>query len=247
MTSSPRPGTHLESQIFQDGGGPVCGVDEAGRGPLAGPVVAAAVILPLKMEVPVPYGPEDGVAPPVSVCRVPDRLVGINDSKKLSAKGRLHYAHAIREIALGIGVGMASPREIERLNIRQATLLAMFRALGGLVLDPHTMVLVDGRDLPDGLVCPARAIIRGDQMSVSIAAASIIAKEVRDARMAALAKRCPGYGWERNRGYPTAEHLRALRTLGVTEHHRRSFAPVQKVCQAVALDLAHGPVGHAVS
>lgn len=198
---------------MQRGHGPICGVDEAGRGPLAGPVVAAAVWLPF----------QEGL---------PAALVGLNDSKQLSASQRHAFLVAIRAIAVGVGVGMASPEEIDALNIRQATLLAMSRAIGGLALGSGALVLVDGRDLPPGLPCPGQAVVRGDQQAVSIAAASIVAKETRDALMIQLATRHPGYGWERNKGYPTADHVRALHTLGVTEQHRRSFAPVREALAA---------------
>ena len=191
-------------------------MDEVGRGPLAGPVVAAAVILPL-------HG------------GVPDALVGLNDSKQLSANRRGQFLAAIRATAVGIQVGMATAREIESLNIRQATLLAMSRAIHGLGLGSDAFVLVDGRDLPPDLPCPGLAVIRGDQLSLSIAAASIVAKETRDALMAKLATHHPGYGWEHNSGYPTAEHLLALHLHGVTEHHRRSFAPVRRVLEEAGL------------
>lgn len=204
------PTLHLELQALQLGYGQVCGVDEVGRGPLAGPVVAAAVILPL----------QNGLS---------DALIGLNDSKQLSARSRRAFLSLIQATAVGLHVGMASPREIEHLNIRQATLLAMSRAIAGLALQADTLILVDGRDLPTDLPCAGRAIIRGDQQSLSIAAASVVAKERRDTLMAQLAAQTPGYGWEHNSGYPTPEHLHALRVLGVTEHHRRSFAPVRQL------------------
>lgn len=215
--ASTRPNLHLEWQALQQGYGQVCGVDEVGRGPLAGPVVAAAVILPLQ-------------------AGLSDTLTGLNDSKQLSANSRRDFLSLIEATAVALHVGMASPREIERLNIRQATLLAMSRAIAGLALGAETLILVDGRDLPPDLPCFGRAIIRGDQHSLSIAAASVVAKERRDALMAQLATQTPGYGWERNSGYPTPEHLNALRVLGVTEHHRRSFAPVREL---LALSDSH--------
>lgn len=225
------PGTHLEFRLLQDGNGPICGVDEVGRGPLAGPVVAAAVILPLQLVGPPSAGQMGGTMGTAITCNVPESLVGLNDSKKLSASKRQHFLRAIRDTALGIHVGMASPREIEHLNIRQATLLAMSRAVHGLSLDSGAFILVDGRDIPHGLPCQAQAVVRGDQASISIAAASIVAKEARDALMVDLAAQYPGYGWERNCGYPTAEHLRGLRLLGVNEQHRRTFAPVRNVLE----------------
>ncbi len=180
-------------------------MDEAGRGPLCGPVVAGAVILP--------PGP------------LPLALTGLDDSKRLSRQRRELFAEAIRREAVAVAVGLAEPEEIDRLNIRRAALLAMSRAVVALHA-PADFVLVDGRDLPDNLPIPARAVVRGDRISISIAAASIIAKTHRDGIMTRLALRFPGYGWEENAGYPTARHLQALRTLGVTEVHRRSFGPV---------------------
>ncbi|MBF0400549.1 MAG: ribonuclease HII [Magnetococcales bacterium] len=208
----PLPDLQLERQALQQGYRLVCGVDEVGRGPLAGPVVAAAVVLPLHGE-------------------TLDALVGLNDSKQLSAGKRQLFLSRIQATALGIQVGMATVREIDRLNIRQASLLAMSRAVAGLALAVDAFVLVDGRDLPADLPCPGRAIVRGDQHSLSIAAASVVAKERRDALMVELATQAPGYGWEHNSGYPTAEHLQALRRLGVTEHHRQSFAPVRQLLE----------------
>ena len=220
MAKPPPPGTHLECQILQNGFRFVCGVDEVGRGPLSGPVVAAAVILPLWV---------DDAKLSMAGCHFPDSLVGVNDSKRLSANKRHYFLRVIQETARGFCLGTVGPEEIDRLNIRQASLLAMSRAIQGLPLQANDYVLVDGRDLPKGLPCPARAVVRGDQHSISIAAASIVAKETRDALMVALAAQYPGYGWERNKGYPTKEHCQALTRLGVTEQHRRTFAPVQTV------------------
>ncbi|MEO5364021.1 MAG: ribonuclease HII [Magnetococcus sp. DMHC-8] len=215
VRSGALPGLQLEWQHLRLGCGPVCGVDEVGRGPLAGPVVAAAVILPLA----------DGL---------PAALVGLNDSKQLSASRRRHFLSIIRATAVAVQVGMATPAEIDALNIRRAALLAMTRAVQGLALTSGAWVLVDGRDLPPDLPCPGQAVVRGDQLSVSIAAASVVAKETRDALMVQMAAVHPGYGWERNSGYPTAGHLQALRTLGVTDQHRRSFAPVRQALAARA-------------
>ncbi|TPE65037.1 ribonuclease HII [Sandaracinobacter neustonicus] len=182
----------------------IAGVDEAGRGPLAGPVVAAAVILC-----------DDGIA-------------GVADSKALSAKRRALLAADIRA-RCAVGVGQASVEEIDRLNILWASMLAMRRAVEALVassgLSPQ-LVLVDGNRCPDW-GWPSRAVIGGDASEPAISAASIIAKEVRDALMRDLAAAHPGYGWERNMGYGTAQHLAGLRALGVTPHHRQSFAPVK--------------------
>jgi len=184
----------------------VAGVDEAGRGPLAGPVVAAAVILP------------EG--------RVPR---GIDDSKRLAPDKREALHARILDVA-AVGVGVASVDEIDRLNIRQATFLSMRRAVEGLGCTP-AHVLVDGDALP-GLSVPATAVVGGDGVSLSIAAASIVAKVTRDRLMTTLAAECPGYGWERNMGYGTREHREALARLGPTRHHRRSFAPVAQLVLA---------------
>ncbi|MSP20662.1 MAG: ribonuclease HII [Alphaproteobacteria bacterium] len=180
----------------------VAGVDEAGRGPLAGPVVAAAVILPLR--------------------GVPR---GIDDSKVLRAEARERLYARIEQCAI-VGIGAASVEEIDRINILEASLLAMRRAVLSMPVQPRA-VLIDGNQLPDDLPCPARAIVDGDAISRSIAAASIIAKVVRDRIMDSLAQSYPGYGWEHNRGYATADHRGAILKLGVTAHHRRTFAAVR--------------------
>lgn len=179
----------------------IVGVDEAGRGPWAGPVVAAAVALP------------DG--------GLPD---GVTDSKALSPARRAALAEAIRGCA-AVGVGQASVVEIEALNIHGATMLAMERAVAALGGVPDE-ILVDGNRLPKW-GWRSRAIVKGDALVPVIGAASIIAKTVRDAVMAGLDGECPGYGWARNQGYGTAEHAAALARLGVSVHHRRSFAPVK--------------------
>ena len=187
-------------------GGLVAGVDEAGRGPLAGPVVAAAAIL------------RPGAIP-----------AGLDDSKRLSPARREALFAALTASAR-IGIALADIAEIERLNILGATMLAMQRAVEALPAVPD-LALIDGNRTPD-LVCPARAIVRGDGRSLSIAAASIAAKVFRDRIMADLARQYPGYGWERNAGYGTAEHRAALARLGPTIHHRRSFAPVRAILAA---------------
>ncbi|MBU3890592.1 ribonuclease HII [Methylosinus sp. KRF6] len=192
-----------ETRILRDGARPVAGVDEVGRGPLAGPVAAAAVILDPR--------------------RLPE---GIDDSKALSAKAREAAFERIAASALAIGVAFASVEEIDRLNIRRATLLTMARAVGALHVAPN-YVLVDGRDLPK-LACPGEAIVKGDALSLSIAAASIIAKVARDRQMRRLAALYPHYGFETNAGYGTAEHLAALRIHGPTPFHRMSFAPLRE-------------------
>ena len=183
-------------------GGPVAGLDEAGRGPWAGPVVAAAVILDW------------------------DRLpAGLDDSKKLSPRTRERLHDEIYDSAIAVGVGAAGVARIDRDNILQATLWAMARACAALPEAPAA-ALIDGNRCP-ALPCPAQALIGGDALSLSVAAASIIAKVTRDRAMAELALGYPVYGWERNKGYGTAEHSQALARFGVCEHHRRSFKPVQ--------------------
>jgi len=180
------------------------GVDEAGRGPLAGPVVAAAVIL----------DPRHPVA-------------GLADSKELSPARRELLAGQLRSYALGWSLGRADVEEIDRLNILQASLLAMTRAVAGLVPRP-TLVLVDGNQLPD-LPCEGRAIVGGDATVAEISAASILAKVARDQEMRELDVRYPGYGFATHKGYPTRQHLRALQELGVSVVHRRSFDPVRRL------------------
>lgn len=184
----------------------ICGVDEAGRGPLAGSVFAAAVILDTTQ-------PIDGLA----------------DSKKLSEKNRNRLAHLIRERALAWSIAEASVKEIDQLNILQATLLAMRRAVLGLVVQP-TEVLIDGNRCPV-LELPMRAIIGGDNLVAEISAASILAKTARDAEMRRLHECYPQYGFDRHKGYGTALHLAALQCHGPLHFHRRSFAPVRALCQ----------------
>ncbi len=192
---------------FEDKAGiPCCGIDEVGRGPLAGPVVAAAVIL--------------------DRARLPKAIYqNINDSKKLSAKRRSELARALRDYA-DVSLGLCTVEEIDTLNILRATLEAMRRAYAGLNTPPE-MALVDGNQKPP-LSCRIQTIVKGDARCMSIAAASIIAKDHRDTLMAQLAQTHPHYGWASNAGYGTAIHLKALEVHGVTAHHRRSFAPVSK-------------------
>ncbi|MCM8594337.1 ribonuclease HII [Accumulibacter sp.] len=188
--------------------GLICGVDEAGRGPLAGPVVAAAVIL-------------DPARP----------IAGIDDSKKLSANRREFLAGEIRRRSLAWGLGEASVEEIDRLNILQASLLAMSRAVLELAARFGRLperVLVDGNRCPD-VACPVVAVVGGDARFVAIAAASILAKTARDATMRELDTRHPEYGFARHMGYPTAGHLAALREFGPSPQHRRSFSPVARL------------------
>lgn len=190
--------------------GRVAGVDEAGRGPLAGPVYAAAAV--------------------IDRTRVARKLLRmIDDSKKLTLEQREEAYEAM--IASGVvqfAVGEASVEEIDRINILQATYLAMRRAVQALVEQPE-VVLVDGNRVPPQLGCRAETIVGGDAHSYSIAAASIFAKVTRDRYMHALALAYPGYGWETNRGYGSQQHLEALSLLGPTPHHRRSFAPVTRL------------------
>ncbi len=182
----------------------IAGVDEVGRGPLAGPVTAAAVIL------------DPDKVPP-----------GLNDSKRLSAGRRvILYAEILGTAE--VSIAHASVEEIDGLNILRASHLAMERAIAGLC-PPPDMVLIDGNLIPRGLTLPARPVIRGDAASLSIAAASIVAKVTRDRIMRDLAQQFPGYGWERNAGYPSKSHKQALLNLGVTPHHRRSFRPVHNI------------------
>ena len=185
--------------------GMVCGVDEAGRGPLAGPVVASAVILD-------PNKP----------------IHGLNDSKKLSAKKRDELALLIRSRALAWAVAEASVEEIDQINILQASLLAMRRAVDALAIKPDH-ALVDGNQCPKLISCTVEAIVGGDGKVASIAAASILAKTVRDAQMKALHEAFPVYGFDRHMGYPTAAHLQALEQYGVSAVHRRSYAPVARL------------------
>ncbi len=186
----------------------IAGVDEVGRGPLAGPVTAAAVIL--------------------DPARIPE---GLNDSKKLTEKRRLALLEQIMASA-DVCVAHATVEEIDEINILRASHLAMERAIAGLRTRPHHC-LIDGNLIPRGLSIPATAVIKGDARSVSISAASIAAKVARDAIMRDLAQQFPGYGWDSNAGYPSKSHISALQSLGVTPHHRKSFKPVHNIlCKA---------------
>ncbi|MDC7701478.1 ribonuclease HII [Vogesella indigofera] len=189
----------------------ICGVDEAGRGPLIGSVFTAAVIL-------------DPARP----------IAGLADSKKLSEARREALALEIKDKALAWCIAFASAAEIDQLNIFQATMLAMVRAVDGLAIMPGK-VLIDGNKIPKTLTLPAEAIVKGDAKVQEISAASILAKTARDAEMIALDRLHPQYGFARHKGYPTAEHLTALQQAGVLAEHRRSFAPVRE-----ALGLAQG-------
>lgn len=187
----------------------MCGVDEAGRGPLAGPVFAAAVIL------------DPGAA-----------IAGLADSKKLTARKREFLAQEIKSRALAWSVASASVAEIDELNILRASLLAMRRAVEALAVEP-SQVLVDGLHCPE-LRWPARAIVRGDATVAAISAASILAKVDRDALMLELHQRYPQYRFDLHKGYPTTLHLAVLREHGASEVHRRSFAPVRLVIEAAS-------------
>jgi ribonuclease HII len=192
--------------VFDDTGQILAGVDEVGRGPLAGPVVAAAVILD-------PHRPVEG----------------LKDSKKLSERRREELAGLIRERALAWSLGRAEVHEIDDINILQASLLAMQRAVAALSMAPE-LVLVDGNRCPR-LDYPSQAVVRGDALVPAISAASIIAKVSRDREMIELDGSYPGYGLAKHKGYPSKAHLAALQTLGVTPVHRRSYAPVRRLLE----------------
>ncbi|TNF64745.1 MAG: ribonuclease HII [Rhodobacteraceae bacterium] len=199
-----RPDFALELDLIAQGALRVAGVDEVGRGPLAGPVTAAAVVL----------------APGA----IPE---GLNDSKKLTARARDALAERLA-LCAEVSVAHASVDEIDALNILRASHLAMERAVAALTPAPD-FLLIDGNLIPRGLTIPSRAVVKGDARSLSIAAASIVAKCARDRIMVDLAQQHPGYGWETNAGYPSKGHRDALRNLGVTPHHRRSFKPVHNI------------------
>jgi ribonuclease HII len=201
-----------ETALWNEGVTLVAGIDEAGMSPLAGPVVAGAVILPVG-------------------CRLP----GVDDSKKLDPATREDLAPAIREVAVAWAVGAVEPGEIDRINIYRAGLLAMRRAVEGLGVVPEHL-LIDARSLKE-LGIREQPIIKGDEKSLSIAAASILAKTDRDRRMRELDLRYPGYGFAKHKGYPVKEHVEALERLGPCPVHRRTFAPVRKV---LGLDPVQG-------
>jgi ribonuclease HII len=204
MASKPQPDFSFESAARTRGFAAICGVDEVGRGPLAGPVTAAAVIL--------------------DPARIPH---GLNDSKALTETRRNALHAAILDVAQ-VSVAHASVEEIDELNILRASHLAMVHAVNGLSTRADH-ALIDGNLIPKGLVIPAEAIVKGDARSLSIAAASIVAKVTRDRIMVDLAQQYPAYGWNVNAGYPTPAHLRALLDFGITPHHRRSFKPVHNI------------------
>lgn len=188
----------IENLHFANGVGVICGVDEAGRGPLAGPVCAAAVILPPDLEIP-----------------------GLTDSKKLSDKRRRELFPVIMEQAIAYGIGFASHEEIDEINILQATFLAMERALAQLSVKPD-LALIDGNRKKDFGI-PVETVVKGDSLSASIAAASVLAKVSRDDVMLAMAEEYPGYGFEIHKGYGTKKHYEALQALGPSPIHRMSF------------------------
>lgn len=183
----------------------IAGVDEAGRGPLAGPVVAAAVILDPAFE-----------------------IKGLDDSKKLSPKRRAGFESEIKQYALAWSVAEATVAEIDELNILHASMLAMRRAIEALTLTPDC-ALIDGNRVPSELKVNARAVVGGDGIHPEIAAGSILAKEARDRKMLELAKEFPGYGFDQHKGYPTKMHLEMIGSMGITQHHRRSFGPVRRL------------------
>jgi len=197
-----KPDFLIEDSLIAQGFGVIAGTDEAGRGPIAGPVVSAAVVL----------NPQD----------IPE---GLNDSKKLSPKRREAMFDRIMSTALAVGVAEVSAGEIDRINIRRASLESMRLAVTRLAVQPHH-VLVDGDSVPPGLEMAATAVIKGDARSLSIAAASIIAKVTRDRIMEQACRTWPGYGFSRHAGYGTAEHLAAIEALGPTPIHRMTFRPL---------------------
>ena len=198
------PDFTFEESLMGQGYPLIAGVDEVGRGPLAGPVTAAAVIL--------------------DPSNIPQ---GLNDSKKLSAKRRENLYDLILKSST-VAVAHVSVEEIDRINILHASLLAMRNAVAALRPQPAHL-LIDGNRVPDPINIPAQPIVKGDGKSLSIAAASIVAKTVRDRLMTELSLQNPGYGWEKNAGYPSKQHILALERLGVTPHHRRSFRPVHNI------------------
>lgn len=215
MPRSARISAGPDFSIEESIGSPVCGLDEVGRGPLAGPVVAACVYIPGEK-------------------RALDFVPHIRDSKKLTAKKLAELDREIRAHFV-FGIAEIQPEEIDRINILQASLLAMTHALEAANAPAIAHALVDGNKCPKDLPCPATPVVKGDNRSVSIAAASIIAKVHRDAIMQKLAQDFPHYGWERNVGYPTQEHLTAIQTHGICLHHRKSFAPIRKKLSAQSI------------
>lgn len=205
------PNLDAESILWRKGILRLVGVDEVGLGCLAGPVVAAAVAIP-------------------AFCTP---LEGVKDSKLLSLKQRERLFAQILDQAIAVGIGIATVREIEQINVLRASYLAMQRSLSRVV--PYDHALIDGRTIKQADLGAHTAIIDGDATSYAIACASIVAKVRRDRFMQRLAKRYPGYGWEKNAGYGTKQHIRAMQSLGITSYHRRTYAPVQQVIQQLEL------------
>jgi ribonuclease HII len=210
------PNLSLEHRLRAQGCHLIAGIDEAGRGAWAGPVVAAAVILPLERR------------------DLRAALKGVNDSKQLTARQRERLFAVIHEVALAVGVGGAGSGEIDRDGIVHATQAAMERAVAMLTPPPEAL-LIDAINLQSLISLPQRALNYGDSLSLSIAAASIVAKVSRDRWMAGLDERYPGYGFARHKGYGTAAHYAALNRLGVTEAHRKSYAPVREVIRVIGV------------
>ena len=205
------PGLVLERRLLRQGYRLIAGVDEVGRGAWAGPVVAGAVILPLDQT------------------DLRAALKGVNDSKQLTGRQRERLAAVIGEVALAVGVGGAGSNEVDQHGLLPATRAAMQRAIAMLSVPPQAL-LIDAVDLAPLVPLPQESPIHGDSRSLSIAAASIVAKVARDRWMVGLDERCPGYGFARHKGYGTPQHCAALERLGVCEAHRRSYAPIVKLC-----------------
>lgn len=197
--------TYYERKARQEGFKWIAGIDEAGRGPLAGPVVAAAVILPETFYLP-----------------------GLDDSKKLTERKRNEYFEIIKNEAVAVGIGMIEPPEIDRINIYEAAKKAMALSVERLETKPD-FLLIDAMDI--SLPIPCESIVKGDSRSISIAAASVIAKVTRDMLMKEISRKYPQYHFDKNAGYGTKEHLEALRKYGITPHHRKSFQPVKELLQ----------------
>lgn len=206
------PTLEMEQSLWKQGLLRIAGVDEAGLGCLAGPIVAAAVLLPPECEM----------------------LTGVRDSKLLSVSARSRLFNPVKTNAIAVGVGIATVQEIEQINILRASHLAMQRALARIV--PFDHALIDGRPIKQIELGSHTAIVDGDATCYAIACASIIAKVRRDRFMQRLAKRFPHYGWERNAGYGTKQHLEAIEAFGITPHHRRTYAPIQRAIQQLALN-----------
>jgi ribonuclease HII len=208
------PSLNFEQALWQQGCGLVAGVDEVGLGCLAGPIVAAAIVIPRDC--------------------VP--IVGVRDSKQMSAHQREQLFPAICDQAIAVGLGMATVAEVDTVNVLQASYLAMNRALAR--VSPVDHALIDGRSIKPGkILVPHTTIVHGDAHSYAIACASVIAKVRRDRLMRRLARRYPGYGWETNAGYGTKQHQAGMKIFGITPWHRRSYAPVKAIMMQTALPL----------